>query len=112
MNRTFGTYLYLREDGTPYYVGKFSDKRRSFSKQHSVHVPPNESNILLQSFPSESDAFAAEMFLIAYYGRKDLNTGILLNRTDGGPGIVNPGPDTRKKMGASRKGKPRPYKIT
>jgi hypothetical protein len=49
--------------------------------------PSDRNRILVQPHPSEKDAFAAEVFLIAYYGRKDLGTGILRNRTDGGEGV-------------------------
>jgi hypothetical protein len=77
----FYTYMWLREDGTPYYIGK-GKGNRAFRKGS----PPRD-RILIQEFPSEEDAFAAEVFLIAYYGRKDLNTGILRNRTDGGEGV-------------------------
>ena len=81
----FYTYLYLREDGTPYYVGKGKD-RRAFHTRHNVPVPSNRERILIQEFPSEDDALAAEIFLISYYGRKDNGTGILRNFTDGGDG--------------------------
>jgi hypothetical protein len=81
--KTYYTYLYLREDGTPYYIGKGCGHRAYIS--HQGHRPPTDrSRILIQEFPSEADALFAEMFLIAYYGRKDLGTGILRNRTDGG----------------------------
>jgi hypothetical protein len=82
----FYTYLYLREDGTPYYVGKGVRYRAFGQKTHRVKVPIDRSRILVQEHPSEEDAFFAEKFLIAYYGRKDLGTGRLLNMTDGGEG--------------------------
>ena len=80
-SKTFYTYLWLREDGTPYYVGKGSGKRAIRKGS-----PKDLNCILIQEFPSEADAFAAERFLIAYYGRKDLGTGILRNLSDGGDG--------------------------
>lgn len=76
----FYTYIWLREDGTPYYVGKGSGNR-AFRKGS----PPAD-RILLQEYPDEATAFAAESFLIAIYGRKDLGTGCLRNLTDGGEG--------------------------
>jgi hypothetical protein len=94
----FYTYLWLREDGTPYYVGK-GKNGRAFRKGS----PPLE-RILVQEFPSEADAFDAEKFLIDYYGRKDcLGDGLLINHTDGGEGgTTNLGKtfsaDTRAKM--------------
>ena len=80
----FYTYLYLREDGTPYYVGK-GRGRRAFAC-HNVPVPSDRERVLIQEFPSEEDAITAEIFLIAYYGRKDLGSGILRNLSDGGEG--------------------------
>jgi hypothetical protein len=86
----FYTYLWLREDGTPYYVGK-GRGRRAFRKGS-----PSIDRVLIQAFPSEEDALAAEIFLIAYYGRKDLGTGILRNLTDGGDGVTNPSEKARQ----------------
>ena len=78
-------YIYLREDGTPRYVGKGCNGRAW--KNHKGHLPPKNTELILtQYFESEADAFFAEEFLISYYGRKDLGTGCLRNRTDGGEG--------------------------
>jgi hypothetical protein len=82
----FYTYLYLREDGTPYYVGKGKGRRAFRKGQRQFNVPVDKSNILIQEFESEADAFEAEKFLIEYYGRKDLGAGCLRNLTDGGEG--------------------------
>ena len=79
----FYTYLWLREDGTPYYVGKGKGKRAIRKGS-----PADLNCILIQEHESESDAFFVEKFLIAYYGRKDIGTGILRNRTDGGEGVT------------------------
>jgi hypothetical protein len=73
------TYLWLREDGTPYYVGKGCGKRAFERSGHTCLPPKDKNRILLQDFPDETSAFAAEVFLIAHYGRLDLGTGCLRN---------------------------------
>jgi hypothetical protein len=80
----FYTYLWLRPDGTPYYVGKGINHRGFTSEMHRFPCPRDNSRIIIQEHPSESEAYLAEVFLIAYYGRKDLGTGCLRNLTDGG----------------------------
>ena len=80
----FYTYMWLREDGTPYYIGKGSGKRAFYSSAHFVHCPPDKTRIVIQPRSSEAEALEAEKFLIAQYGRLDLGTGCLRNRTDGG----------------------------
>lgn len=88
----FYTYLWLREDGTPYYVGKGKGMRAYRHGCPMVDVipewidKPDTERIIVQEFESEKDAFFAEKFLISYYGRKDNGTGILKNLTDGGEG--------------------------
>jgi hypothetical protein len=88
--RKFYTYLWLREDGTPYYVGKGIGRRAYHSGGHTTPRPTDLSHILVQEFPDEASAFAAEIFLIYFYGRKDLGTGCLRNRTDGGENPPSP----------------------
>lgn len=80
-------YAYLREkDNTPYYIGKGKNKR-AYSKDHSVSVPNDKSKIIFyHTNLTESDAHELEKYYIKLYGRKDLNTGILYNQTDGGDG--------------------------
>jgi len=81
----FYVYLYLREDGTPYYVGKGKDKRAWL--KHSVNLPNEESRILFVAKNlSETESYILEKKLISSYGRKDNGTGILRNYTDGGEG--------------------------
>jgi len=96
--------------GTPYYVGKGSNGR-AYDKRHAVSIPKDKSNIVfLESNLSENKAFEIEKFLIGYYGRIDLGTGILRNRTDGGEGssgyIVSK--ETRMKKSAAWKGENNP----
>jgi hypothetical protein len=86
----FYTYLWLREDGTPYYAGKGIGNRAFIKDSHRVPPPKDKERIIIQEFECEVDAFLAEKFLIAYYGRKDLKTGCLINRTEGGTGGAHP----------------------
>ena len=80
----FYSYLWLREDGTPYYAGKGSGKRGLQSLGHLTKRPKNRSDILLFYHPTEAEAFESEKAFIKWFGRKDLGTGCLHNFTDGG----------------------------
>ena len=72
-------YAYLNENNIPYYIGKGKNKR-AFAK-HRVPVPNDRSKIVfLEENLSEIGAIAIERRMIEWYGRIDLNTGILLNR--------------------------------
>lgn len=75
------TYNWLREDGSPYYVGKDSSGQRAYRKGS-----PPRNRIRIQEWPDEATAFAFEIYQIDFWGRKDLGTGILRNLTDGGEG--------------------------
>ena len=80
------TYAYLRENGTPYYIGKGIGKR-AWSKRHNVHLPTDPARIqIMQDGLTNNEAKVLEIELIARYGRKDLGTGILRNQTSGGDG--------------------------
>jgi len=80
------TYAYLRKDRTPYYIGKGSDNRIR-SKQRNINLPKDKSRIIiLKQNLTEEEAFKHEKYMIDVFGRKDLGTGILHNRTDGGEG--------------------------
>jgi hypothetical protein len=84
MGKQYYTYLWLREDGTPYYVGKGSGNRAYTPYGHRVKPPTDNIRILIQFWESEEKAFEIEKWWIAFYGRKDLGTGCLRNLTDGG----------------------------
>jgi hypothetical protein len=82
----FYTYAYLREDRTPYYIGKGQGKRIN-SKRKNIKTPKDKSRIIfLKQNLTEDEAFKHEIYMIAMFGRKDLGTGILHNKTDGGEG--------------------------
>ena len=100
-------YAYLREDGTPYYIGKGQDNR-AWQKHKHHKVPTVDKIIILESNLAEIDAFRLEKEYIAKYGRKDLGTGILRNMTDGGDGIMGHkhSEETKKKIALARMGKP------
>jgi hypothetical protein len=83
------TYAYLREDGTPYYIGK-GKRKRIHSTHRRVKAPEDKSRIIfLKQNLTEEEAFKHEIYMIAVFGRKDNGTGILRNMTDGGDGVPN-----------------------
>ena len=87
MNNNYYTYAYLREDRTPYYIGKGKDDRVYSRGKNDIKPPKDKSRIIfLKQNITEEEAFRHEKYMIAVFGRKDLGTGILHNRTDGGEG--------------------------
>ena len=103
-------YAYLRKtDLTPYYIGKGCLKR--YKEKYSITIPSDISRIVfLETNLTELGAFAIERRMIKWYGRKDLGTGILRNKTDGGEGssgLIHT-QETRDKLSVAGKGKPKP----
>lgn len=105
--KQFYSYLYLREDGTPYYAGKGTGERAFHSATHAVRPPKDRTRIVVFPMASEAEAFESERALIELFGRKDNSTGILRNMTDGGDGSsgYKHTIDTRKKMSVQRTGR-------
>ena len=89
MENIYYTYAYLREDGTPYYIGK-GKKDRAYKRKGRRCVPPKDKSriLILKRGLTEEEAHKHEVYMIAVLGRKDKGTGILRNLTDGGEGIT------------------------
>lgn len=107
MKNDFYTYAYLREDGTPYYIGKGRGKRAFVRGDRRVFPPSNSDRILfLKTNLTEQEAFQHEIYMIAVLGRKDLGTGILWNFTDGGDGVSGlvQSEEAKEKMRVSKTG--------
>jgi hypothetical protein len=45
------TYAYLRQDGTPYYIGKGKGRRR-YIKKRTVPLPENKDKIIISKTKS------------------------------------------------------------
>ena len=109
MRKDFYTYAYLREDGTPYYIGKGLGSRL-YAKcgRRGCNPPADKSRIIiLKQNLTEEEAFRHEVYMIAIFGRKDLGTGILYNFTDGGEGVsgLRHTDDARSKMSSTKRNK-------
>ena len=83
----FYTYAYLREDRTPYYIGKGTGERLYLNCNRGCNKPKDQSRIIfLKQNITEEEAFKHEIYMISVFGREDLGTGILRNKTNGGEG--------------------------
>lgn len=113
--RRFYVYAFLRNKSSsagtkysPYYIGKGSGRRAFRNTNRAFSRPKDQSFIVfLQEGLTEKEAFDLEKYCIAFYGRVDLNNGILRNLTDGGEGAsgVNPSQETRAKIGEACRGR-------
>lgn len=81
------TYAFLRKNGTPYYIGKGKGYRITQKTGRTINPPKDKTRIIfLKKNLTEEQAFEHEKYMIDIFGRKDLNNGILYNRTNGGEG--------------------------
>ena len=98
-------YCYLRTNGSPYYIGISSNAERPFrlkkpKTKNIIRPIPDRPELVrvLRSGLSWEESQQWECFYIARYGRKDLGTGILRNRTAGGDGCKDHGPNALRLM--------------
>jgi hypothetical protein len=102
------TYAYLREDKTPYYIGKGKGSRIYNKRKNDIKPPKDKIRIIfLKQNLTEEEAFKHEIYMISVFGRKDLGTGILHNRTNGGEGIsgYKHSQETKDTLSSINKGK-------
>jgi|DEB0MinimDraft_6_1074348.scaffolds.fasta_scaffold03461_6 hypothetical protein len=100
------TYAYLREDGTPYYIGK-GKENRAYSNKRKIKPPKDKNRILiLKQNLTEKESFNHEIYMIFIFGKKT-NGGILYNITDGGEGVsgMKHTDDSKEKIGKAFRGK-------
>jgi len=103
-------YQYLREDNTPYYIGKGKEKRawESHKRSNGTQIrPKDQSRIqIIQDGLSEKEAHDLENKLITHYGLKS-EGGLLVNMTYGGEGR-SPGPELRELFRQQQLGRKKP----
>lgn len=88
----FYIYLYLRDDGTPYYVGKGKGARawnKHVTKKIENFTPDNNNIVVIEWNLSEISAFMLERKLIRWFGRITDKDGLrmLINVNKGGQGF-------------------------
>lgn len=97
----FYSYLWMTKNGLPYYAGQGTGRRAFTRRTNRTVTRPSEKNLIV-IFPMATQELAleSEKALIALFGRKDNETGILENQTDGGEGKAGHkwSTNTREKM--------------
>jgi len=75
-------YVYLNEDGVPFYVGKGKGKRIDCRWGRKFQIPPQNRRVKIYENITESEALDKEKKLIERIGKDNL-----VNKTTGGQGV-------------------------
>ena len=84
--KMYYVYLWVREDRTPYYVGKGKEYRAYVMHiwgKRWISPPPKDRIVIVKYFDNEEESYIYEELLISTYKRKS-EGGILINRSIGG----------------------------
>lgn len=81
----FYVYQYVREDGSPFYIGKGTRYRAWTKHTHTVFPKSRDQIQIVKEGLTHEQALELEETLIAKYGRKS-DGGILVNIDKGGQG--------------------------
>lgn len=103
--RNYYIYRHLKPCGEVFYIGLSKSKKRAKDKtgrnkywKNLVKKHPDYEIQIITRGLNKEEACILEINLISWYGRRDLNTGTLVNLTSGGDGVVELSDETRKEM--------------
>ncbi len=115
MKNKYVVYIHRKlSDGTPFYVGAGSKKRPFIVTQRpkewlEIVESVGHSIEIYKDGLSQKECFELEVELISMFGRIDLGTGCLINKTNGGRRVVGLSKEVlnirNNKMSISAKGK-------
>lgn len=104
-------YIGIGSDGLGTYTRAYTKYGRSRNthwqnvvNKHGYYIEITHDNIIWE------EACFIEKYLILFYGRRDLGTGTLVNKTEGGEGVVGTvvTDEKRKKLSDGKKGEKHP----